>query len=140
MSAPSHWLVTGVVFFALAGVACSGATRASAPSASPSLLKVDGQLDPRVVQTVIAANTGEVNACYREYLATHPSTEGKLVLHWAVKDDGSVAETCQGEGTTVPDELGRCVSERVASWRFPPSAYTQKAQVEYTFDFVARRP
>lgn len=53
-----------------------------------------------------------------------------------MKDDGSVDETCQSRGTTVPAELGRCVSARVASWRFPALDYGQRATVEYAFDFT----
>lgn len=131
-----------VAMLALAGVACSGVSLAAvpAPAVHPPRLKVDGQLDPRQVQTVIFTNADDVRACYRDFLATHPPAEGKLVLHWAVKDDGSVAETCQSEGTTIPRALGRCVSERVASWRFPPANYSQEASVEYTFEFANEAP
>lgn len=121
----------------MAVLALAAVTAVSAPPASS--LKVDGPLDARVVQTIIVTNTSEAMGCYDAYLATHPAAEGKLVLHWAVAEDGSVEETCQSPGTTIPKELGRCVSERVAAWRFPAPGVAQRAEVEYVFDFHAPR-
>ena len=107
----------------------SAASLAAAPA-----LTVDGPVDARIVQTVIATHADDVKACFDEYRASHPAPEGTLILHWAVKDDGSVEETCQSEGTTVPMELGRCVSARVTRWQFPPAGFGQRTQVEYAFD------
>lgn len=119
-----------VVALALAGLA------ASAASPNVPALKVDGPLDARVVQTVIATHSDQVKACYDDFLASHPTTEGMLLLHWAVKDDGSVEEACQSRGTTVPAELGRCVSERVMHWLFPAPGFGARAEVEYAFVFA----
>lgn len=129
-----RWM--SLVVLVAASLAVSGASLAAPPRApAPSPLKIDGALDSRMVQTVIVANLHQVTACYRDYLASHPATGGRLVLHWGVKDDGSVEETCQSSGTTIPAELGRCVSNRVATWGFPSPGFGQRAEVEYTFEF-----
>lgn len=94
-------------------------------------LKVEGAVDARVVQTVIAMNASQLDAC----LGTARTDGGVLVLHWTVKDDDTVEETCQSKGSTVPEAIGRCMSERVASWRFPSPGYGQRASIEYTFSF-----
>lgn len=117
-----------------ATLALTSAASFAAEPRAPALT-VDGPVDARIVQTVIATHADDVRACFDEYRASHPAPEGTLILHWAVKDDGSVEETCQSEGTTVPMELGRCVSARVARWQFPPAGFGQRTQVEYAFDF-----
>lgn len=59
------------------------ATAASfAASPRPAALTVDGPLDARVVRTVIIMHSDQVKACYDEYRASHPATQGTLVLHW----------------------------------------------------------
>jgi hypothetical protein len=118
------------VAFLLFALATSGASLA----AGPTRLKITGALDPRVVETIVATHQGQVNDCG----ALHPSAQGTLVLHWTVKEDGTVSETCQTAGTTVPQELGRCVSDRVTGWTFPSPGFAQKADVEYVFQFSAR--
>ncbi|MFZ5438858.1 MAG: AgmX/PglI C-terminal domain-containing protein, partial [Myxococcota bacterium] len=140
---PSHRLARRrlvLAAFAVLGVVGSGLSFATPPTTTPGIApKVDGALDPRVVQTLIATQAHDVEACYQAYVKEHAPTDGVLVLHWEVKDDGSVEETCQSSGTTVPMELGRCVSKRVATWTFPSPGYGQRAAIEYTFEFTSKR-
>lgn len=130
-----------VAGLAVAGLVGSGVSMASAPVAqsvpAPTpRLQVSPGLDARLVQTLIAMNVHEVTGCYDAYLVAHPQTEGRLQLHWGVREDGTVDEACQSTGTTIPMELGRCVSDRVSSWRFPSPGPGQRGSIEYTFDFT----
>lgn len=60
----------------------------------------------------------------------------RLLLHFAVRTDGTVDEACQSKGTTLPIEIGRCVTERLKELRFPMPNDLHDVELEYRFDFV----
>jgi hypothetical protein len=61
---------------------------------------------------------------------------GSVVLHFTIKTDGTADEGCQSEGTTLPMDIGRCITDRITSWQFPMPYDLQDVTLEYRFDFT----
>lgn len=130
-----------VAMLGVAGLAGASATHAAvrAPETPAQLvitqLYVAGSLDGRVVSTQFATRRSELAECYRDFLVDHPGVSGTVVLHFSVQTDGTVGEACQSSGTTLPMEVGRCVSDRLMTWQFPMPTSLASAALEYRFDF-----
>ncbi|MFO0581630.1 MAG: M56 family metallopeptidase [Anaeromyxobacter sp.] len=124
-----------VLLVSLVAMAGLLAARTSA-TPEPAPIQITGALEARAVNTQVYTQRPDLEPCYRSYLAAHPGTRGAVLLHFTVNPDGSVGEACQSKGTTLPDEIGRCVSERVMKWWFPATQDGRAAEVEVRFDFA----
>ncbi|MFT3710816.1 MAG: M56 family metallopeptidase [Archangium sp.] len=143
------WAVVAVV--GVAGLALASASvtvepdPASVPPAAPMYftqpapkrLHLKGSIDERVLEMEMATRRSSLDACYLDYLREHPEVgAGTVILHFAIQTDGTVKEGCQSEGTTLPMEVGRCVTDQLMRWPFPMPYDLQDVALEYRFDFV----
>jgi len=94
-------------------------------------------VDPYIagpVKNRILKGYGDLNACYRTYLASSPARKsGVLRIDWQIATSGrSVSpEVVVSDFANPPFE--KCVTEKIGSWHFPEPG-TQK-YVEHTFRF-----
>ncbi|MBL8910260.1 MAG: hypothetical protein JNM17_06110, partial [Archangium sp.] len=51
--------------------------------------------------------------------------------------DGHVGEACQSRGTTLPMEVGLCITNHLKWMQFPMPFDMQNVGLEYRFDFVS---
>lgn len=146
-----RWLAVAVVVFAgLAGASASVWRDADSADAlggevqkyfvQPTPVRLStrgGTIDERVLNTQMLTDRSLIDGCYLAFLADHPGVSGTVLLHFTVKTDGTVAGQCQEEGTTLPMEVGRCISERLEWMRLPLPLGMEDVELQYRFDFVA---
>lgn len=146
------WLVVAVV--AIAGLAGASASVWSDPDPT-SLPRADdaskyfsqpapvrlsikgGSIDERVLTMKMLTDRAVIDNCYLGFLADHPGVSGSVQLHFTVRADGTVGGQCQEEGTTLPIEVGRCISERLELMNLPRPLLMEDVHLQYRFDFVA---
>lgn len=92
--------------------------------------------DPFIDQQVknrIMKGYGDLQRCYKEYVATSPAvTDGDVKMDWQIDDDGKPSRP-EVVVSPFPDSLHRCMADRIAEWEFPPPP-TRK-YVVHTFKF-----
>lgn len=90
-------------------------------------------LEPDDIKRIVKRQQARVRACYERALKSERRLEGKLMMAWSVKPDGSVDDVAVAEDTLGSDKVARCVMGAVARFRFPKSPDT--VQVEYPMVF-----
>jgi len=98
-------------------------------------LSLKGSLDARALATQMIMQQRDFDDCYLALVSTGVRVPGSVVLHFTIDTAGNVTEACQGEGTTLPVEVGRCISDRLTVTPFPMPYDLQPVGVEYRFDF-----
>jgi hypothetical protein len=100
---------------------------------STGLLAETGNFDPTTVLRVVSANKRSVTSCYARSLKGEKPKKGKLEILATIATTGivtaSVIDTAEFKGT----ELGRCISEAVGRWRFPPFRGNESRRVLLPF-------
>lgn len=144
------WLVVAVL--AIAGLAGASASVWSDPDPTslpraeskyftqptPVRLSVKGgTIDERILNTLMITDRSVIDNCYLAFLADHPGVSGSVQLHFTVKTDGSIGGQCQEVETTLPIEVGRCISDRLQLMNFPRPLGMEDVELQYRFDFVA---
>lgn len=142
------WVFAVVVVAGLAGASASvwstpdptSVPRLEAPAKFsqpvPVRMSLSGSIDERVLNMMMITQHGEFDGCYTEFLRKNPGVSGTVLLHFAVQPDGRVGEACQSRGTTLPMEVGRCITDRLTWMQFPLPLDMQSVSLEYRFDFV----
>lgn len=80
-----------------------------------------GSIDRDGVREVIQSHADEIRACYEAALEEDAGLNGKVVLKWVIRADGSVASPIvEASSTTLrSDKLLECMLSRVKGWTFP---------------------
>ena len=77
----------------------------------------DSSLTPDIVLAKIqSAYMAGIKRCYKEHLKKDASARGKVVLDLTVNETG---RTTQGKANGFANEIDDCISNQMASWRFP---------------------
>lgn len=105
------------------------AARGSVTGSAP--IDVDGG-DPREIVNEMRRRIGAIKACYQASLKINPQLGGKLQLHVAISPIGKVVSSSVEQDTVHDLGLSRCITDKIASWRFPSSG----ERIDITFPFV----
>ena len=105
------------------------------PTSSMTTVRFNGSLDERAVATQMLMHQRDFDDCYLALVRTGGGVPGRVQLHFTIDTSGTVTEACQGEGTTLPMEVGRCITDRLTVTPFPMPYDLQPVDVEYRFDF-----
>jgi outer membrane biosynthesis protein TonB len=92
----------------------------------------EGSLDKDQIRQVVRANISEVRYCYNQTLEKQPELKAKVVIDFTIGADGSVTKSAVGS-MDGPAELGKCVAERIATWKFPAPTGGGEVAVSYPF-------
>jgi TonB family protein len=107
----------------------SGAVGAS--DAGPAPVAVPPQ---QSVAEQVQRHQGEIDACYRRVLDTHPGLAGQIVVHFTVTARGTVSQAVVKESTLGNREVEDCIVASVERWRFVPPENAQDTHVSVPFD------
>lgn len=83
-------------------------------------IKINGRLDPAVIQRIVRQNSGRFVACYQDGLRTNPGLEGRVQVAFVIARDGSVTTAHDTSGSDLPDQNVRaCVTKAFYGVSFP---------------------
>lgn len=147
-----HVRVVSVVFWGLAAGYLAGCAHAAERSAEaktrsgPGVQVADGwsvllgSSDMEAIRPVIAEHAPEVRSCYEKRLTVNPGLQGSVAIKWVIEPDGSTSNAvAEDQVTTLRDpELHRCMTSRIASWRFPKPAGGGVAIITYPWIFLSQ--
>ncbi len=95
--------------------------------------------EPGLAKEQIAATVkkhlAEMRFCYEQALTKNPTLEGKVVLRWVIKPNGTVANVSVKEDTLKDAGAVKCMSARPAKWQFPKPSTKGEVVVSYPFSF-----
>ena len=104
--------------------------RAVEPNALPS----EGTANS--IYEVFRRQTPLIQACYRKALRRKPTLQGKIILRFRIRAEGSVESVALVANLDEAPEVGRCARAMAAQWRFPSTK--QPAVVTYPVLFRNR--
>ncbi len=109
------------------------AARGNKPTRTPVAVGPKS-LEPADIKRIVQRQQARVRACYERALKSEQRLEGKLMMAWSVKPDGSVEDVAVAEDTLGSDKVARCVTGAVAQFKFPRSP--DSVEVEYPMVFA----
>lgn len=104
---------------------------------APASPGIDASVVSRVGE-VVERSVDELQVCYIEALQVWPRLEGRVVLHFEIAPDGTVAApaVAMHYSNIYEESLGCCAARLAQSWKFPASADGARLQIDYPFEFV----
>jgi hypothetical protein len=89
-----------------------------------------------IAQTV-STNRGLFRACYEKSLKLHPGIEGKFVVKFAIKPDGTVksVDVDLSKSQIRTEDMINCALQAGRGLKFAPSATGMQSAASYPFDF-----
>ncbi len=99
------------------------------------LPQVDGALDAEMVRRVVRSHTDQIRYCYERQLVTHPGLQGKVTVQWLIGPDGKVLRANVVDSSANDQDLDRCLTSKVLTWRFPSPRGGGTVVVNYPFMF-----
>jgi hypothetical protein len=116
-------LIALAAFLPSAGHAGAGLRMVVTPLGEPRL-SGEGTIDPAKVQKVISAHQRVLVACFEREAMRGVSVDGKLVLTWRIRPDGTTAgvRLVPGKSTMRNASVESCIFHQVMRWRFPAPA------------------
>ena len=98
------------------------------------------ETDPYIsgpVKNRIIKGSGELKACYKEYLAKNKGEKkGEIKIDWQIDTDGCVIDP-EVVFSQFPDaSLGKCITEKISKWKFPEPAVKKYLSHLFRFDDV----
>ena len=70
------------------------------------------------VNAMARSRLGEVNSCFSQWFDAGEAVAGEVVIEFTIAPSGLVGRSEVVEASVANDEVGSCVAERVAAWRF----------------------
>lgn len=91
-----------------------------------------------LILRTIADNYRDLKACYHEGLRKKSDMKGKVVLGWSMDNLGRVSGVEVQSSQLKNQQVEKCMTERLAGWRFPRQAKIagSKDRMTHTFHFV----
>lgn len=99
---------------------------------------IEGSIDREAIRKVIRDNQRVIQACYEKVLNKSPSLYGKLILKWAINENGRVSEARVGSSSLKNSEVENCILSRLRTWKFPEAPPGSLADVSFPFLFNAQ--
>ena len=78
-----------------------------------------GSLDKDIIRKVVRANLYLVRACYLAGLARDPDAHGRVTLQFTIDPTGYLKEVDVIANELADNEVGECIAESTARWKFP---------------------
>lgn len=91
-----------------------------------------GTISGSDVRSLIHSRLSEVQACYAAAMGNASDGGGRVVVRFLIDADGRVTTAHVGANSFGTPEVGCCLVQRVASWRFPKPT-NGFVSVEYPF-------
>ena len=94
-----------------------------APAADPkgSEPTISGDIDRRLIQSVIRQHVAAYRACYTAALAKLPNLSGKVMLRFTIDAKGMVTESAIASSTMANPAVENCLALVARRMKFPPS-------------------
>ena len=83
--------------------------------------KVEGDLNPEVVQRIARRHINELKFCHEKELANGGPATGQLTASFVVRADGSVTDSKISESTVHSSAVESCMANAIRRWQFPSS-------------------
>lgn len=93
--------------------------------------RLTGELDPKTVQQYIRRYLSGIKWCYQDRLQSNRRLGGKLTLAFTILPNGSVHNARCMNSTLGDADLERCISNKMARWRFPSPKDGGLVEVQY---------
>lgn len=87
------------------------------------------------LKKVVRSGLASVMACYQNQLKSKADLAGKISVEMVIQQDGGVKSVVITENTTKSDELARCVTDTMESWRFEAIEEDGEDNIELTLPF-----
>jgi hypothetical protein len=109
----------------------------AAPAASASAAPAGPDRDLNDIVKTVSANRGLFRACYDKALKAHPGIEGKFVLKFAIKPDGTVksVDVDLSKSQIRTEDMINCALQAGRGLKFAESATGMQSAASYPFDF-----
>ena len=78
-----------------------------------------GFLDKSLIDTEIKNHMKQISSCYTKMLKEIPSLQGRLMVKFDIKKDGSVSNATTTEDTLGSDKFATCVLDEFMKMQFP---------------------
>ena len=95
--------------------------------------KIEGGLDKSAIREVVRANIDDVRECYNAELVDDEAVEGRVMVSFEIRPDGTVGKADVSE-STMPERFDACLATAVATWSFPAS--DKATSVLYPFEMT----
>lgn len=82
---------------------------------------ISGDIDRRLIQSVIRQHVGAYRACYTAALAKLPNLSGKVMLRFTIDGKGVVTESAIASSTMANPPVENCLALAARRMKFPPS-------------------
>lgn len=96
---------------------------------------VIGAIGVAEVEAGIAAHAAELHRCFEDARAQDPALSGRVLVSFTVARDGHVARATVRSSSLRHPATEACLTERLATVRFPPLQDGETAIVSYPFAF-----
>ena len=104
------------------------------PVGQPSTFEA---FDLAMAAAEVQRHVGPLLQCYQRQLRVHPALAGRVVIHWYLNADGTVADQCITEATINDFEVQACVNNLISKAHFA-APRGGPLDVTLPFEFTAR--
>lgn len=112
--------------------------KAKVDTAGPTSAIGTGKLAKDDIAKVVKGRITAVQACYERELKKNPDLAGKVTVQFTIGPVGRVTDAVVKANTTKSDAVGTCITQRIASWKFPKPEGGE-VTVAYPFVFTASK-
>ena len=110
-----------------------GAGFGNGVSFQPGGSMVRGGLERSEVEAVITENISQIRFCYNRGLRSRPNLQGKVTSNFTIGSAGEVKVARIKDSSLGEAEVENCISEKIASWKFPQPRGGGEVVVSYPF-------
>ena len=109
--------------------------KGSEPKVFAGDVTIKGELDRETVRRYIQTKMDQIRWCYQQELQKNPELTGEVRMQWIILPTGFTAKVKVGDSSIRNAAVERCISDRIATWRFPAPKGGNPVQVFYPFIF-----
>lgn len=92
-------------------------------------------LPPEVIQRIVRAKIGQIQACYEAAMAKAPALAGKVAVKFIIDGQGSVSSASAADTNITDADMVSCVIGAVKKMSFPAPDGGSPIVVTYPFNF-----
>ena len=120
-----------------AGAASLGGKRERDVEITAGQAIVRGSLSKEIIRRVIEKHRAQIRYCYEKELQRSPGLYGKVATEFIIAASGEVSAAKVKQSTMSVPEVGRCITAKIRTWRFPKPKGGGIVVVNYPFLFKA---
>lgn len=80
--------------------------------------RTTGYLSAESISSVVRENRSAIRSCYEEGLQRDPSLGGRLIVRWAIRENGTADQVRLGSSTLNDAGVEECIIGQVEQWHF----------------------